>query len=120
MKQSNITVQTLCILHLVIKPPGLVSHSLPSVVAMEVARRAVVVLRVAHASLARGRDCFGMSVQRTREFMGIASRELMLAQTIAREATETVPIEGQIVVIALALQFLLDSPRVSGDALVVR
>ena len=84
---------------------------------MEVSRRAIVVLRVARSSLERGRVCFEASVQSTIAMLGIATSELMLAQTVVRESEKTMHIEGQIVVIALAIQFLMESPRVKGNSL---
>jgi hypothetical protein len=83
----------------------------------DVARRAIVILRTARASLRRAEECHADSVVRTRQFMAIASSELMLAQEIVCESSITSCVEGQLVVVALALQFLLDSSRVSDDAL---
>jgi hypothetical protein len=75
----------------------------------ETARRAIVVLRTTNASFKRVESYITDNDSNARQFADIAVGELVLAQSIVRECPSTVGVEGQIVVLGLALQHILEN-----------
>jgi len=75
----------------------------------ETARRAIVILRTTHASFIRVEKYSIDNDLHSRQFADIAVAELVLAQSIVRECPSTVGVEGQIVVLGLALQHIIEN-----------
>lgn len=82
----------------------------------ETARRAIVILRTAHASFLRVEEYVKDTDPHARQFADIALAELVLAQAVVRESPRTIGVEGQIVVLGLALQRILNHIDCVSDA----